>query len=72
LRRPTKAAILEGIRLRGWVGRVIGAYAAGAEIDARESRHFLREYLRDSARKLDLEAPRRGVRVRSKLQRRLS
>ena len=72
LRRPTKAAILDGLRLRGWVGRVIGAYAAGAETEARESRHFLREYLRDSARKLDLEAPPRGARVRSKLLRRLS
>ena len=72
LRRPTKRAILDGLRLRGWVGQAIGAYAAGAEIDAREGEHFLREYLRDSARKLDLEAPPRGARVRSQLMRRLT
>ena len=72
LRRPTKTAILDGLRLRGWVGHAIGAYAAGAEIDAREGEHFLRAYLRDSASNLDLEAPPRGARVRSKLMSRLA
>lgn len=71
LRRPMKQTILDGLRLKGWVGRAIGAYAAGSEIHARESKHFLREYLRISAAKLDLEAPPRGARVRSKLSRRL-
>lgn len=51
-----------GWRLKGWVGRAVGPYAAGSEIHARESKHFLREYLRISAANLNLEAPRRGAR----------
>jgi Phosphotransferase enzyme family len=72
LRRPSKTAILDGLRLKGWVGHAIGAYAAGAETDARDCKRFLRAYLHESARKLDLEAPPRGARVRSKLLRRLT
>lgn len=71
LRRPTKHAILEGLRLRGWVGRVVGAYAEGAQVDVRQADGFLREYIRVSAKELDLAAPGRGVRVRTKLSSRL-
>lgn len=67
LRRPLRRTILDGLASRGWVGGVIGAYAAGAEIDARDSAHCLREYLRISAATLALEAPARGTRVRAKM-----
>lgn len=71
LRRPTKQAILEGLQLKGWVGKAVGAYAAGSDIPSSESKHFLHEYLRISAARLDLSAPRRGARVRSRLAARL-
>ena len=67
LRRPLRRTIVDGVAGRGWVGEIIGAYADGAEIDARESEHFLREYLRISLATLDTEAPARGARVRSKM-----
>jgi thiamine kinase-like enzyme len=67
LRRPTKRAILEGLRLNGWVGGVIEAYARGCGIDARDASLFLRDYLRTSAKELELSAPSRGARVRRRL-----
>jgi len=65
--RPLRRTIVDGVALKGWVGDVIRAYAAGAEIDAGESPHFLREYLRISSATLDPNAPARGARVRSKM-----
>jgi peptidoglycan/xylan/chitin deacetylase (PgdA/CDA1 family) len=67
LRRPLIRTILEGLKGKGWVGAAIGAYAAGSEVDAGDSAHFLREYLRISAASLDPDGPRRGVRVRSRI-----
>jgi aminoglycoside phosphotransferase (APT) family kinase protein len=72
LRRPLKGSIMRGLRLEGWVGRSIQAYADGAGVDARDGAHSLREYLMTSAATLELQAPRRGVRVRSKLATRLA
>jgi aminoglycoside phosphotransferase (APT) family kinase protein len=71
LRRPTKQTILDGLRLKGWVGSAIAAYAAGAEVDAGESEHFLREYLRISTARFRMMAAPRGARVRLELSRRL-
>jgi aminoglycoside phosphotransferase (APT) family kinase protein len=65
LRRPLIQTILDGLKGKGWVGGVIGAYAAGSEVDVRDSAHFLREYLLISAANLGQDAPRRGIRVRS-------
>ncbi len=67
LRRPLRRTILDGLGGRGWVAGAIGAYAAGAEVDAREGTRFLREYLHISAAELGLVAPRRSVRVRSRM-----
>jgi hypothetical protein len=72
LRRPRIRTILEGLNGKGWVGAAIGAYAAGSEVDAHHSAHFLREYLRISRANLDQDAPPRGVRVRSRMSSRLS
>jgi hypothetical protein len=72
LKRPTKQTILDGLRLKGWVGSAISAYAAGAEVAAGESKHFLREYLRISKDQLSLTAAPRGARIRSELSSRLS
>jgi hypothetical protein len=66
LRRPRKRSIMDGVRLRGRVGKAVAPYADGADILARESRRYLKEFLRFSAVNLDLETPRRGSRVRSK------
>jgi hypothetical protein len=71
LRRPLTQSILAGLKGKGWVGASIGAYAAGSEVHARESSHFLGEYLRISAPALNPEARRRGARVRSKMLARL-
>jgi hypothetical protein len=72
LRRPLTGTILDGLKGKGWVGAAIGAYAAGSEVDARDSAHFLREYLRISAANLDPDGPRRGTRVRSRISSKLS
>ena len=69
LRRPLKQTILDGLEGKGWVAGAIGAYAAGAELNVRDGPHFLREYLRTSAARLELEAAGRGARVRSKMSR---
>lgn len=71
LRRPLKQTILDGLKGKGWVAGAIGAYAAGAELNVRDSPHFLREYLRASAARLEPEAAGRGARVRSNMSRRL-
>jgi hypothetical protein len=69
LRRPTKRAIVEGLELRGWVGRTIEAYAKGCEIDSREARRLFPEYLRLSMSNVTPSAPARAVRIRSRLAR---
>jgi hypothetical protein len=69
LRRPRKRSIMDGVRLRGRVGKAVVPYADGADIPARENRRYLQEYLLFSAANLNLETPRRGSRVRSKLYR---
>ena len=71
LRRPLTQTILDGLKGKGWVGAAIGAYAAGSKVDARESSHFLREYLRISMAASDPEGPKRGARVRTKMLGRL-
>lgn len=71
LRRPSRRAILEGLKLRGWVGSAVGAYASGSGIGVAESRHFLARYLDVSGAMFDPDAPPRGVRVRSRLKTRL-
>jgi hypothetical protein len=72
LRRPSREAILAGLRSRGWVGAAIAAYAAGSGVDVRDSRHFLAQYVQLSASMLDPAAAGRGARVRAKLATRLA
>jgi peptidoglycan/xylan/chitin deacetylase (PgdA/CDA1 family) len=67
LRRPRMQTILDGLKGKGWVGGAIGAYAAGSELDPRDSEHFLGEYLRISVDTLDMKTRRYGARVRLKL-----
>lgn len=71
LRRPLTRTIWDGLKGKGWVGAAIGAYAAGSEVAARDSPHFLHEYLRISSAKLDPRDARRGTRIRSKMSSRL-
>ena len=71
LRRPRRQTILNGLRGKGWVGALVAAYAAGSEIDARDSSHFLGEYLRISTATLDVSAPKRSLRVRSTMSSKL-
>ncbi len=71
LRRPLAGTIRDGLRGKGWVGAAIGAYAAGSEVAARDSAHFLHEYLRISSPTLDPAGARRGTRIRSKMASRL-
>jgi hypothetical protein len=60
-------SIVGGLNGEGWVAGLIRAYAAGSEVDARDSAHFLREYLRISAATLGPDCTARGLRVRSKM-----
>jgi len=71
LRRPTKRSIVEGLDLKGWVGASIEAYAAGCEIDSAVAKHHFSRYLEQSAADLDPGTPRRAVRIRRKLSKRM-
>jgi hypothetical protein len=71
LRRPLMQSIVGGLNGEGWVGGLIRAYAAGSEVDARDTAHFFREYLRISAATLGPDCTARGLRVRSKISSRV-
>jgi Ser/Thr protein kinase RdoA (MazF antagonist) len=71
LRRPLMRSIVSGLNGEGSVGGIIRAYAAGSEVDARDSAHFLREYLRISAATLGPDYKARGLRARSKISSRV-
>lgn len=45
LGRPSRRALLAGVRGRGWVGRAIQAYARGAGLDAAEAPGYFLTYL---------------------------
>lgn len=53
LGRPRRAELDAGLAGRGWVGRALAAYAAGAGLDAGDGRLHIGAYLRDSTRYLD-------------------
>jgi hypothetical protein len=69
LRLPTKAAIVRATRLQGWAGRVVEAYARGAEIDPRSAGAGLAAYLDVSGGALDPSEPDHvpGLRARRRL-----
>jgi peptidoglycan/xylan/chitin deacetylase (PgdA/CDA1 family) len=71
LRRPMMQAIQDGLKGEGWVGNTIAAYAAGAEIEIRDSPHHLREYLSSTVSRLDGSTPWRVRRLRSTISRSL-
>jgi hypothetical protein len=68
LRRPSKSAILEGLRLNRPVGDTVAAYADGAGVDPREARSYFWEYLRRSAANIEPGAPGRAARIRRNLR----
>jgi glycosyltransferase involved in cell wall biosynthesis len=68
---PRRNAIVNGLLGRGWIGRVIGAYAEGAGIPVETARVFFEQYLRESRSSLDPLAPKRGLMVRRDLARRI-
>jgi glycosyltransferase involved in cell wall biosynthesis len=68
---PRRSAIVNGLSGKGWIGKAIRAYAAGAEIPAESAGEFFERYLIDSRSSLDPLAPRRGVQVRRDLARRI-
>jgi hypothetical protein len=69
LRRPTKRAVVEGLNLRGWVGRSLSAYAEGAGLDPGMAKGLFEEYLRYSAGRVSPSAPPRALGMRRKLLR---
>lgn len=71
LRRPLMQSIVEGLNGRGQVARIMSAYAAGAEADARDGRHYLQEYLRITGTERNLVSQRRERRIRSRMLDRL-
>jgi thymidylate kinase len=70
---PSKHAILDGIRLRGPLGRSVTAYAEGASIDPSRAAESFADYLRVSSERLDPAIPDHlpGLRVRRRLARML-
>ena len=68
---PRRSAIVSGLAGKGWIGKAISAYAAGAEIPVESAGKFFERYLIDSRSSLDPLAPRRGVQVRRDLARRI-
>jgi len=68
---PRRSAIVNGLLGRGWIGRVIGAYAEGAGIPVETASVFFEQYLRESKSSLDALAPKRGLMVRRDLARRI-
>jgi glycosyltransferase involved in cell wall biosynthesis len=68
---PRRSAIVNGILGKGWIGRVIGAYAQGAGIPVESAGAFFEQYLRESRSSLDPLAPKRGLMVRRDLARRI-
>jgi hypothetical protein len=69
LRRPTRRTILQGLELRGPVGKAIEAYAAGAELDPHEAKPMFWAYLRRSSTRMKPGVPPRALRIRRKLAR---
>jgi hypothetical protein len=67
LRRPSKRSIIEGLELKGAVGRAVNAYAAGCGVDPREVRGLFSQYLKRSVAKVIPGAPRRALRIRRQL-----
>lgn len=53
LGRPRAGELADGLAGRGWVGRVLSAYAQGAGVAVGDAREHLGPYLRDSTRHLD-------------------
>lgn len=69
LERPSQRALLAGLEGKGWVGRVIAAYAEGAQLHSENARERLISYLGSSSESLNAATPagRAGLRGREKL-----
>jgi hypothetical protein len=69
LGRPSRSAVLQGFRGKGWIGAAIAAYARGARIPADEVRPHLFTYLQASIGRIDARTPdgRRGILARRQL-----
>jgi hypothetical protein len=52
----SQQALLDGLEGKGWIGRVIAAYAEGAHLRDANLRELLIFYLRSSSQRLDLES----------------
>jgi hypothetical protein len=62
---------VNGLLGRGWIGRVIGAYAERAGIPVETAKVFFEQYVRESKSSLDALAPKRVLMVRLDLARRI-
>jgi hypothetical protein len=73
LGRPSRHALLAGLRGRGWVGHAIEAYRREARSPAEDVRTSFVSYLRSSIPRVDLSVPEgaKEVRVRRRLLKRL-
>lgn len=67
LGKPTIRSLLDGLELSGPVGECMNAYAAGAEIDPRDTKPLFSEYLERSSAELTASDSPRERRVRSQL-----
>ncbi len=69
LGRPSRPAILRGLRGRGWTGRVIEAYSSAAGVPSGDARKHLIDYLGASQENLRLDKAdgRAGLRARRAL-----
>jgi thiamine kinase-like enzyme len=67
LRRPSRKSIVEGLELRGPVGRIVRAYADGSRVGPRASKEMFVDYLRRSIDMVEPGAPDRARRIRREL-----
>jgi hypothetical protein len=65
----SQQALLDGLEGKGWIGRVIAAYAEGARVHNVDPRELLVFYLHSSSQRLDLTTPdgRSDFRARQRL-----
>jgi hypothetical protein len=73
LGRPSRRALLAGLKGRGWVGAAIEAYRSAARRQVEDVRTSFVSYLQSSIPRVDLSVPEgaKAVRAREKLLRRL-
>ena len=74
LRRPSRRALLAGLRGRGWVGKAVRAYAKGAGRPERDALSSFITYLETSIPRIDMSRPeaQRHVEARERLLRAVS